>query len=158
MKIALKAAAAGLMFVAFAAQAQQYKAGDLTIEHVWARPTAGPNKMGAAYLTLKNGGKEADTLQSASSPDADKVELHEHIHDNGVMRMRKVEGGVAIPAGGTVAFQPGGYHIMLMGLKHDLEDGKTMPMTLSFAHAGSVEVQVKVERKPADSGGQEHNH
>jgi copper(I)-binding protein len=160
MRIALKVAAAGLMLVAFGAQAEEFKAGDITIEHPWARPTAGPNMMGAAYLTLKNGGTEADTLKSASSPDASMVEVHEHIHDaNGVMRMRAVEGGVAIPAGGAVAFGPGGYHLMLMGLKHNLEEGQSMPLKLSFAHAGDVEIQVKVEKKPAgDSGMHEHNH
>jgi copper(I)-binding protein len=158
MRMAWKAAAAGLMFVAFAAQAQEYKAGDVTIEHVWARPTA--NKLGAAYVTIKNSGKDADTLKSASSPAADKAEVHEHIHDaNGVMKMRAVEGGVAVPAGGTVAFQPGGYHIMLIGLKNNLEEGQTVPLKLSFAHAGDVDVQIKVEKKPAaESAGHEHQH
>lgn len=159
MRLAWKAAAAGLMFVAFGAQAQEFKAGDITIEHPWARPTAGPNMIGAAYVTLKNGGKEVDTLKSASSPDAGKVEVHEHIHDaNGVMKMRAVEGGVTIPAGGTVTFQPGGYHIMLIGLKHNLEEGQTMPLKLSFARSGDVEVQIQIERKPADSGMHEHHH
>ncbi|MGO9483537.1 MAG: copper chaperone PCu(A)C [Rhodomicrobium sp.] len=160
MRMAWKAAAAGLMIAAFAAHAHEYKAGELTIEHPWARPTAGPMMMGAAYLTLKNAGKEADTLKSASSPDADMVEVHENIHDEGgVMRMRPVEGGVTIPAGGTVAFEPGGYHLMLIGLKHNLEEGQTMPLKLSFAHAGDVDVQVKVEKKPsADSGMHEHQH
>ena len=158
--MAWKAAAAGLMFVAFGADAQEFKAGNITVEHPWARPTAGPNMMGAAYVTLKNGGTEADTLKSASSPDADKVEIHEHLHDaDGVMRMRAVEGGVAVPAGATVTFQPGGYHIMLTGLKHNLEEGKTMALKLSFAHAGDVDVQIKVEKKPAaESASHEHQH
>ena len=159
MRLAWKAAAAGLMFVAFGAEAQEFKAGDITVEHAWARPTAGPNMMGAAYVTLKNAGTEADTLKSASSPDAAMVEVHEHIHDdNGVMRMRPVEGGVAIPAGATVTFQPGGYHLMLMGLKHNLEEGQTMPLKLSFARAGDVDIQVAVEKKPADGGMHDHHH
>ncbi len=154
-----KTAAAGLLFVAFAAQAQEFKAGDIAIEHPWARPTAGSMMMGAAYLTLKNAGKEADRLKSASSPDAAMVEVHENIHDEGgVMRMRPVEGGVAIPAGGTVAFEPGGYHLMLIGLKHNLEEGQTMLLKLSFAHAGDVDVQVKVEKKPAADGGMHEHH
>jgi len=158
--MAWKAAAAGIIFAGFAAQAYEYKLGDLTIEHPWARPTAGTNMLGAAYLTLKNAGKEAETLKSASSPDADMVEIHEHIHDaNGVMRMRPVEGGVAIPPGGALAFEPGGYHLMLIGLKHTLEEGTSIPLKLSFAHAGDVDVEVKVERKPeADGGMHEHHH
>jgi copper(I)-binding protein len=158
MRIAWIAAAAGLTFVTFAAGAQEYKAGSLTIENVWARPTAGPEKMGAAYLTLKNGGKEADTLESVSSPDAAGAGLHETIDDNGVMKMREAAGGVTIPAGGTVTFKPGGYHIMLMGLKHDLKEGKTLPLKLGFAHAGSVDVQVKIAKNAPGSGpGMQHH-
>jgi periplasmic copper chaperone A len=157
MKIAWIAAAAGLMFATSAAGAQEYKVGSMTVGQVWARPTAGPNKMGAAYLALKNGGKEADTLKSASSPDAAKVELHEHIHENGVMKMREVAGGIAIPAGGTVTFQPGGYHIMLMGLKRDLQEGKTLPLKLSFARAGDVDVQVKIAKTPSSAGSHEQH-
>ncbi|MBI4724250.1 MAG: copper chaperone PCu(A)C [Rhodomicrobium sp.] len=133
MRMAYGAAAAGLVFAALAAQAQEYRQGDLTISQAWARPTAGPNKIGAAYVTLKNSGHEADTLTSASSPAADKVEVHEHIHDaNGVMRMRPVEGGLKIAAGATVEMKPGGYHIMLFGLKQDLKEGQQFPLKLTF--------------------------
>jgi len=160
MRMAWKAAAAAALFVAFAAHADEYKQGDLTIGHPWARPTAGTNMLGAAYLTLKNDGKEADTLKSASSADAEKVEIHEHIHDaQGVMRMRAVEGGLAIPAGGTVEFKPGGYHLMLIGLKHNLEDGQRFPLKLTFEHAGTADVEVKIEKKAdADSGMHDHHH
>ena len=159
MKIALKAAAAGLMFVAFAAQAQEFKAGNITIEHAWARPSAGTTKLSAAYMTLKNGGKEADTLKSASSPVAEKVEVHENIMDNGVMKMRQVQGGLAIPAGGEVNLKPGGVHIMLIGLKQNLELGQTVPLKLSFANAGDTEIQAKVEKMPAAaaSGPDQHH-
>ncbi|MGO9544686.1 MAG: copper chaperone PCu(A)C [Rhodomicrobium sp.] len=160
MRLAWIAAAAGLMVTAFAAQAHEYRQGDLTIGHPWARPTAGTNKLGAAYLTVKNGGAEADTLLSASSPDAAKAEIHEHIHDaNGVMRMRPVEGGLKIPAGETVEFKPGGYHIMLIGLNHNFEEGHAIPLKLSFAHAGDVNVEVKIEKTSSgDSGMHDHHH
>ena len=160
MRMAWKAAAAGLMLAAFAAQAHEYKLGNLTIGHPWARPTAGPSKLGAAYLTLKNEGQEADRLESASTPDAQMAQIHETVPgENGVMRMRPVEGGVAIPAGGTVAFKPGGYHIMLMGLTHNLEEGQRLPLKLTFAHAGSVDVEVKIEKSPAGNAGMhEHHH
>jgi periplasmic copper chaperone A len=155
-----KAPAAGLMFVAFAAQAHEYKVGDLTIEHPWARPTAGPNMLGAAYMTLKNAGKEADTLKSASSPDAATVQIHQNIQGaNGVMEMRPVEGGLTVPPGGTVALQPGGYHIMLIGLKHNLEEGQRVPLKLDFARTGNVDIEINVEKKPEAGGGMhEHQH
>ncbi len=157
MRLAWKAAAAGLMFAAFAAQAHEYQLGDLTIGHPWARPTA--NKLGAAYLTVKNGGAETDTLLSASSPDAEKVQIHEHVHDaNGVMRMRPVEGGLKIPAGETVELKPGGYHIMLIGLTHNLEEGQRIPLKLSFEHSGQMDVEVKIEKTPSAEGGMHDHH
>jgi copper(I)-binding protein len=160
MKFALKAAAAGLMFVAFAAQAEEFKAGNITIEHAWARPSAGTTKMSAAYMTLKNAGKEADTLKSASSPVAGEVSIHENINDNGVMKMRQVQGGLSIPAGGEVNLKPGGLHIMLMGLKQNLELGQTIPLKLSFANGGDTEIQAKIEKMPenASSGADHHHH
>jgi copper(I)-binding protein len=146
------------MFAAFAAGAQEYRLGTLTAEHPWSRPTAGPNKLGAAYLTLKNAGQNADTLQSASSPDAERVEIHEHTQDaGGVMKMRPVEGGLKIPAGGIVEFKPGGYHFMLIGLKHNLEEGQQIPLKLRFAQAGELNIEIKVEKKSAAPAGM-HGH
>jgi copper(I)-binding protein len=153
------AVAGGLMLAAFPAGAQEYRLGTLTAGHAWARPTAGPNKLGAAYLILKNADQEADTLQSASSPDAEKVEIHEHTQDaSGTMRMRRVEGGLKIPAGGTVEFKPGGYHLMLIGLKHNLEEGQQLPLKLHFAHAGDLDVEVKIEKKPGAPAGMTGMH
>jgi copper(I)-binding protein len=147
-----------VMCAAISAGAQEYHSGTLTAGHPWARPTAGPNKLGAAYLILKNTGQEADTLQSVSSPDAEKAEIHEHTQDaQGIMRMRPVQGGLKIPAGGSVEFKPGGYHIMLFGLKHNLEEGQQLPLKLHFAHAGDLDIEVKVEKAPAGSAGM-HGH
>jgi copper(I)-binding protein len=146
------------MLTAFAASAQEYRAGNLTAGHPWARPSAGPNKLGAAYLILKNAGQEADTLQSVSSPAAQKVEIHEHTQDaSGIMRMRPVEGGLNIPAGGTVEFKPGGYHLMLIGLTHNLEEGQQIPLKLHFAQAGDLDIEVKIEKRPAGTAGM-HDH
>ncbi len=153
------AAAAAFMLASTGAQAHEYKLGDVTIEHPWARPTAGDTGLGAAYFVLKNGGEQPEVLKSVSSPDADIAQIHEHIHEaNGVMKMRPAE-GVTIPPGGTVAFEPGGYHVMLIGLKHNLEEGHGIPLKLTFEHAGSVDVEVKIEKKPEGAGGMnEHHH
>ncbi len=156
MRRSWKAAAAALLFAACAAQAHEYRIGDLVIDHPWARPTAGPNTPGAAYMTVRNQGQEAETLAGAASPDAGKVEVHENLHDaNGVMRMRAVEGGLKIPPGGTVELKPGGYHLMLTGLKHDLKEGGQIPLTLTFARAGNVDVDVKIEKT---AGAEMHDH
>ena len=159
MRIECIAAAAAFALASFAAQAHEYKVGELTIVQPWARPTAGDNGLGAVYFTLKNEGQEPEVLKSVSSPDADIAQIHEHIHDaNGVMKMRPVK-GVSIPPGGAVAFEPGGYHVMLIGLKHNLEEGHSIPLTLTFARAGGVDVEVKIEKQPEEGAAMhEHHH
>lgn len=133
---------------------QMAQAGDLTIETPFARATAGPAKNGAAFLTVKNAGAEADRLIAAKAPVADRVELHTHLHENGVMKMRQVE-AVEVPAGGEAALQPGGDHVMLMGLKAPLKEGESFPLTLVFEKAGEVTVDVMIGGVGAMEG---HDH
>ncbi|MFZ4111005.1 MAG: copper chaperone PCu(A)C [Polymorphobacter sp.] len=123
--------------------AHDFKVGSLTLQHPWTRATAG--KVGAGYTIIVNSGKTADQLVSASSPAVDKVEIHTMTMDSGVMKMRPLPDGIAIPAGGTARLAPGGYHLMLLGLKAPLVAGKLVPLTLNFAKAGPVKVQLKVE-------------
>ncbi|MEZ5862210.1 MAG: copper chaperone PCu(A)C [Geminicoccaceae bacterium] len=84
-----------------AVQANEFKVGEITIDHPWARATAAQQANGAAYLVVDNGG-EADRILGAATPVAGRVELHNHIDDNGVMRMRQVE-AIDLPAGGATA-------------------------------------------------------
>jgi copper(I)-binding protein len=123
--------------------AHDFKAGSLTLQHPWTRATAG--KVGAGYTIIVNRGKTADQLVSATSPAVDKVEIHTMSMDGGVMKMRPLPDGIAIPAGGTARLAPGGYHLMLLGLKAPLVAGTLVPLTLNFAKAGPVKVQLKVE-------------
>ncbi len=148
------------LFTAGTALAHDYKVGTIAIGHPWARPTAEGARAGAAYLSLDNTGGEADSLVSAASSAAGKTQIHETTNDGGVMKMRRVEGGVAIAPGATVSFKPGGYHIMLLGLKQRLEEGQHIPLTLTFAKAGTVDVEVYVEKAPAGEhqGGTTHDH
>jgi periplasmic copper chaperone A len=152
---------AGLaLFAAGAAHAHDYKLGRIAIGHPWARPTAEGTKAGAAYLTLENAGGEADSLVGVNSPVAGQAQIHETTNDGGVMKMRQVQGGVALAPGATVAFKPGGYHIMLLGLKQKLAEGEHIPLTLTFAKAGSIGVEMYVERSPggAQESGMTHDH
>jgi hypothetical protein len=151
-KIASMAAGALALFAACAAHAHQYQKGDLTIFHPWARPTAESATLGAAYLSINNDGQEADRLVSAASPAAAKAELHETRDENGVMKMRAVEGGIEIKPGSSVELRPGGYHIMLFGLKKPLQENEMVPLTLTLEKAGPIEVKVKVEKnQPASA-------
>ena len=110
--------------------------------NAWARATPGASKVGAAYVTLTDNG-QADQLTGASTPVAATAELHETRNQGGVMQMRPVP-SLALEPGKPVTFTPGGYHVMLMGLKQPLKQGDSFPLTLTFAHAQPVTVQVKV--------------
>lgn len=125
------------------AAAHDFKAGALKLDHPWTRATAG--SVGAGYVTIVNTGKAADQLVSASSPVASKTEIHTMTMDGGVMKMRPLPNGLGIPAGKTTSLKPGGYHLMLIGLKAPLVEGKLVPLTLTFAKAGTVKVELKVE-------------
>ncbi|TRX73895.1 copper chaperone PCu(A)C [Pseudomonas mangiferae] len=141
-----------------AALAHEYQAGALHIDHPWARAMPAVAPTAAAYLVVHNHGEQADRLLGADTPRADKVEIHRHVHQNGLMKMEAVDGGVEIPAGGELKVTPGDYHLMLFGLKQPLEDGQRFPMTLHFQKAGDVTVDIAVQKDapapaaPADSG------
>lgn len=150
--------AAALLF-ATAAWANDYTVGDITIAHAWSRATVSGIPNGVSYFTLENQGKEADRLVSVSSPVADKAELHTHEKDGDVLRMRQVH-DIEVPAGATVALEPGGLHVMLMKLKQPLEQGSSFPLTLNFENSGSVTVDVHVQRMGAakDKNDEDHGH
>ena len=99
---------------------------------------------GAVYLTLTDTAGAADQLMGASSPVAGMAELHETVDDHGVMRMRPVK-GLPLAPGKAMTLKPGGYHIMLMGLKQPLKAGDSFPLTLTFEHAPPVTVQATVK-------------
>ena len=134
-----------------AAYAADYEVGTIAIDHPWARPTAEGTKAGAAYLSLTNKGTALDKLVSASSPVAGKTQIHQTTDEGGVMKMHEVA-GIELAPGATVALKPGGYHIMLLGLKQTLDEGRHIPLTLTFTKGGSIDVEVDVERKPSEHG------
>jgi len=138
-----------------AASADDYTAGDLRIANPWAKASLKGVPNSAAYLTITNTGATADTLVAASTGVSNAVELHTMSMEDGVMRMRRLEGGVPLPAGETVKLEPGGKHIMLIGLKDRLEDGETVSMTLTFENAGQLDVQASVQARQ-NTGDHDH--
>ena len=145
---------AGLLVSPLLAQAHEYQSGQIEIDHPWSRamPPTAPNA--AAFFVLHNQGDMADRLISASSPQAQKTEIHEHVHKDGLMKMQQVQ-GVDVPAGGEVKFMPMGYHVMLFGVQKQAQDGERFPLTLRFEKAGDVEVEVAVQK---DAPQAEHQH
>lgn len=115
--------------------------GAITVSDARVPVPAGAN--GAAYLTLANDGEVADRLTAAATDAAEAVEIHETSLDDGSMAMRQVD-SVEVPAGGTAVLEPGGLHLMLVGVTTDLEDGDTVTLTLTFARAGEQTVDAEV--------------
>jgi copper(I)-binding protein len=130
--------------VSAAAVAHELKRGDLLIDHPWARATIGNVQNGAAYMTITTDGQETDRLVGVEGDVADRVELHSHTMEEGVMKMRPVE-AVEIAPGRPTVLQPGGLHVMLIGLRAPLVEGEYFPLTLVFERAGAIEVEVEVE-------------
>lgn len=130
-----------LVLAAFAATAGE--ASKVSVAGAWARATPEGAKNGAAYLVLKGGTEAADTLLGGSSPVAGVVEVHTHLEEDGVMKMRRVE-KLAVAPGSTQVFAPGGLHVMLMNLTAPLKEGSSFPLTLKFETAGEITVDVAV--------------
>lgn len=148
-------AAAGLFVLSSGAFA-----ADLEIVHPRIRAMLPNQPVAAGYMDIHNGGAEADKLLSAASADAGSVELHKATMEGDVMKMRPVEGGVAIPAGGMANFEPGGLHMMLIDPVRTFADGESVPVTLTFERAGEVEVDFPVMRDVTAAGPQptQHDH
>ncbi len=127
--------------------------GPITISGAWARPTIAKMKITAAYFSAAIADGATDKLIAAKTPVAEKAELHQHIMQGDVAKMRPVD-AVPLSADHPVVFQPGGYHIMIMGVKNPpLKEGTTFPLTLTFEKAGDVTVTVNVSKT---GGGMNH--
>lgn len=135
----------GLLLSPLPSLAHDYSVGQIHVDHPWSRamPPSAPNA--AAFFILHNRSEVADRLISASSPLAQKTELHEHLHQDGLMKMQQVP-GVDLPAGGEVKFVPMGYHVMLFGVKQQPKDGERFALTLRFEKAGEIQVDVAVQQ------------
>ena len=125
------------------AEAPSASLGDLILTDYWVRPSTGrPNT--AAYVTITNHGDQPDKLVKADCAYAHTVEIHNHIEENGVMKMRPVN---FIEAGKKpVTMKPGGLHIMLMGVKDAFKDQKMIPLTLHFEKAGAITLNFPIAK------------
>jgi len=124
--------------------ADTVKAGDLTITAPWIRASVPGQTNGAGYMTIEHHGKQDDRLLAVQSEGAERIELHTVVTENGMARMRQVE-GIALAAGKKTALAPGGYHVMFMKLKAPFQAGQTVAATLQFERAGQVAIRFTVQ-------------
>jgi copper(I)-binding protein len=106
--------------------------------------------MGALYLVITNEGDDADRLVSVTTDAAEFVEVHQVNMDNNVMQMNPLHDGLEIPAGEEVVLEPGGHHIMLIGLTESLIAGEDYELIMTFEHAGEITVTVPILRTEPD--------
>jgi copper(I)-binding protein len=132
-------------------------ASPFMVHDVYARATVPGQSDGAAYLTIMNHGDQGDRLLGVSTPAAEAVELHSSHDMNGVSHMQQ-EKFIDIPVHGSIAFQPGSYHLMLVGLKAPLKVGDTLKLILKFQYAGVVELKVPVKPVGAAQETEHHHH
>ena len=118
-------------------------AAELEISGAFLRASPKVANAGAGFLTIRNPNAEADTLLGAEADVSKTVELHTHIKDGEVMRMRQVE-SIAVPANGVAELKPGADHVMFINLHQPLAEGQTVPVTLVFAKAGKKVVEMPV--------------
>lgn len=132
----------GLFLSLVSVVAQADVAAGLDIDAGFVRAAIQQQRNSAAFMRIHNNGESA-AIVSAASPVAEIVELHTHINDNGVMRMRKIA-RIDLPTGVTVNLEPGGLHVMLLGLNRDLNEHDSVPLTLLFSDGSEKPLQLPV--------------
>ena len=108
-------------------------------------------------MTIENKGTAPDRLVGAASPIAERVELHQHVHEGGVMKMRQVP-GFDVPANGQFVLKPGGGHLMFVNIKRQINPGETIAVTLKFEKAGELKAEYVVGGLGAMGPGGAHGH
>lgn len=133
--------------------AHESTVGPIHIEHPWSRVVPKGANVASGYLEIKNTGTVPDRLIGGSSEIAGRFEIHKMTTEDGVMKMRPLEGGLEIAPGKSVKIEPGGYHLMFLDLKTPPVKGKFFRGTLVFEKAGKVDVEFDVEGMGMPGGG-----
>jgi periplasmic copper chaperone A len=133
------------VLLAPAVHADEVTIGNLVITQAWSRATPGGAQVAGGYLTIENKGSLPDRLLSGSTDAASRIEIHEIAMDKGIMTMRPIEGGLFIEAGKALKFEPGGWHLMFIGLAAPFREGEQISVSLAFESAGKVTVPFAVQ-------------
>ncbi|PIE25521.1 MAG: hypothetical protein CSA60_00075 [Neptuniibacter caesariensis] len=132
-----------LMVVAMATSSMAM--AEVTVEDAYARAVPPGQMNSASFMVLKNNTAEDIALVSSRSSVAKVVELHNHINENGVMKMRQVA-KINVPANGMTLLKPGSYHVMLIGLKQDLIAGENIDLELTFSDGSSQTLTLPIKK------------
>ena len=154
-RVVLALAVAVAALAAPARAAAQAEPGSLVVLEPWSRATPLAAKVGAGYLVVENRGTEPDRLLRAEAEVCSAAEVHETVMESGVARMRPAD-GVAVAPKGRLELKPGGYHLMLSGLKRPLKEGERFAANLVFERAGRVPVTFTV--RGIGAGAEAHHH
>jgi copper(I)-binding protein len=166
IKRTVQRALIGLLLAAMLAACGAPSGPKVRADDVWARPAMAVGEMetsesgeggmekgrgmagtGAVFLLLVNDGGEADRLIGGKTDVAEVVEIHETVMEGEVMKMRMLPDGLQVPAKGEVLLKPGGYHVMLIGIKQELKVGDRFTVELQFEKSGTITVEPEV-REP----------
>ena len=140
-----------------ASHAAQIEHGSLILSGAFTRATLPGAPVAGGYITITNNGAEDDVLVGAKADIAKETQIHEMAIEGDVMKMRQLENGLVIPAGETVTLEPGGLHIMFMGLHGALAEGEKVPVTLSFEKAGDITIELDVAATAATAPAHAHH-
>jgi copper(I)-binding protein len=154
----VSALVAALALSAGSAIAQNYGSGSIEIVNPWTRATPKGASVAGAYLTITNKGSAPDRLVGGSAAVAGRFEVHRMVIDQGVSKMRPIEGGLEIKPGETVELKPGSFHVMLTGLKQPITKGEKVKGTLQFEKAGKIDIEYTVEDVGATAPAAVHHH
>lgn len=121
---------------------------DIAVTDAYVRMAPPGTPTTGAFMTLKNTGSTDRKLLRAESPAAKTVELHNHINDNGVMKMRPVK-EIDIKSQGQAELKPGSYHVMLIDLTQPLKENETIPLTLTFDDGSTKKIDAPVKKPQA---------
>jgi copper(I)-binding protein len=115
----------------------------VTVDDAWRRTSPAVAANAAFYMVIE-GGSDADTLVSADAAACGLTELHVSVMTDGVMSMQHLPDGIDVPAGETVMLEPGSFHVMCIDRQQEFVAGASIPLTLEFAGAGTIDVNVEI--------------
>lgn len=143
-----------LLTISASGVAHEFRKGDVIVDHPWTRATARGQTVAAGYLEIRNGGTQADRVIGASTPAAERIELHIIVKEGEVMKMREVK-SFDVPARGKVELKPRGPHMMIIGIRRPFKKDERIPVTLKFAKSGDLAVELVVDAIDTGPG---HKH